>query len=50
MQYAKSKGKRGRAIGEMIMGIKREMMEKGTMIEGGKEGLVIGKIRCGEER
>lgn len=38
VQLAKKEGKRGRPKGGMLMGIRREWMEKGSKIEGGREG------------
>lgn len=47
MQLAK-KGKRRRPKGRMLMGIRREWMEKGSKIEGGREGIMVD--RRGEKR
>ncbi|XP_067208444.1 golgin subfamily A member 6-like protein 25 [Linepithema humile] len=45
VQVAEKKNKKGRAMGGMIMEIKKEMMEKGKKIETEREGLIIGRIR-----
>lgn len=50
IQYARREGKRGRAIGGMIMGVRRELMEKRTRIKGKEEGIIIERVRCGEEK
>jgi len=47
---AENKNKKGRAMEGMIMGIKKEMMEKGEKIETEREGLIIGKIRKGKQK
>lgn len=39
----------GRAMG-MIMGIKKEIMEKGTKIETEEEGIIVEKVRDGKEK
>lgn len=44
------RNRKGRAMGEMIMAIKKEMMEKGTEVEVRREGLMYGRIRKAEER
>lgn len=36
-----------RAMGKMMMGIRKELMEKGAMIETETEGLMAGKVRKG---
>lgn len=41
---------KGRAIGGMIMGIRREMVEKKARIERVEEGMIMGRVRCGEEK
>ncbi|EZA49489.1 hypothetical protein X777_12283 [Ooceraea biroi] len=50
MQEAKRKSKKGRAMGGMVMGIRKGMLNKRKKVEVGKEGLMVGKIRCGRER
>lgn len=35
---------------EMIMGIRKNIMEKGAKIEDEVEGIMVGKIRQGEEK
>lgn len=34
----------------MIMGIRKELMEEGTVIEGKEEGIMIGRVKKGEEK
>ncbi|XP_071576349.1 uncharacterized protein [Temnothorax nylanderi] len=50
VQMAKKKNKKGRAMGGMIMGIRKEIKEKGTEIGRGREGLIEGKVRIGKEK
>ncbi|XP_077255453.1 uncharacterized protein LOC143893678 [Temnothorax americanus] len=49
VQMAKKKNKKGRAIGGMIMGIRKGLKEKGTTIEVDREGWIAGKVRTGGE-
>lgn len=49
-QEATRKKKKGKAMGRMIMGIKKELMEKETNIESVKEGIMMGKVRIGKEK
>ncbi|XP_071579341.1 uncharacterized protein [Temnothorax nylanderi] len=49
VQLARKRNKKGRAIGGMIMGIRKELKEKGTEIEIDREGLIEGKVRIGNE-
>ncbi|EZA56066.1 hypothetical protein X777_03893 [Ooceraea biroi] len=50
MQEARRKSKKGRVMGGMVMGIRKRMMDKGKKVEVDKEGLMVGKIRCGRKR
>ncbi|TGZ50572.1 hypothetical protein DBV15_11468 [Temnothorax longispinosus] len=50
VQTAKRKNKKGRAIGRIIMGIRKGLKEKGTEVEIDREGLIAGKVRIGGER
>ncbi|XP_029176098.1 trichohyalin-like [Nylanderia fulva] len=50
VQGASRKKKRGRAKGGMIMGIKKEIAEKGGMMELSKEGFVVGRVKIGKEK
>ncbi|XP_024890196.1 golgin subfamily A member 6-like protein 22 [Temnothorax curvispinosus] len=50
VQMAKRKNKKERAIGGIIMGIRKGFKEKGTEIETDREGLIAGKVRIGGER
>ena len=43
-QWASRKSKKGRAIGGVIMGIRKEIAEKGGRIETGEEGVMVGRI------
>lgn len=36
--------------GGMIMGIRREIMERGTEIKQEKKGIIVGRIKLGRER
>lgn len=40
VQWAEKKNRKGRAMGGMVMGIKREIVEKGKGIEISKEGIM----------
>lgn len=48
-QAAKRRNRKGRAVDGMIMGIKKEVIEKGGEEEREVEGLVVGRIRWGRE-
>lgn len=45
VQLAEKKNKRGKAMGGMVMGIKKELVEKGKKIETVGEGRIVGWIR-----
>lgn len=49
LQWAEKKNRIGRAMGGMVMGIKREIVEKGKRIETGKEGMIVGRVKVGEQ-
>lgn len=49
-QLARRKNKKGRAMEGMIMGIRRELIERGTRIETEKEGTVVGRVERSSER
>lgn len=49
-QLAKRRGRKGRAVGGMAMGIRKELMEKGQEIKSGREVLMEGRVRVGRER
>lgn len=49
-QMAKRRNRKGRAMGRMIMGIRRELMEEGRRVETVTEGLMMGRVKRGEER
>jgi len=42
-QFAVRKNKKGRAMGGMVMGIRKELMEKERRIETEKEGMIVGR-------
>lgn len=50
IQRATTKGKKGRAIGGMLMGIRRDLIEKGKEINVKDEGVVVGEVRRGSEK
>lgn len=50
VQCAKRENRKGRAMREMLMGIKKELIEKETKIEVEREGMVIGRVRRGVEK
>ncbi|XP_067207866.1 golgin subfamily A member 6-like protein 22 [Linepithema humile] len=50
IQVAEKNNKKGRAMEGMIMGIKKEIMEKGKKIETEREGLIIRRIRKGKQK
>lgn len=43
MQGATRKGKRGRVMGGMVMGIRRDLMEKGKEINVEEKGVMVGE-------
>lgn len=47
---AKRRNRRGRAIGGMVMGIKKALVEKERRIEVEEEGMIVGDIRWGREK
>lgn len=49
LQWAEKKNGKGKAMGGMVMGIKREIVEKGKGIETGKEGMIVGRVIVGEQ-
>jgi len=50
IQWATRKNKRGRAMGGMIMGIRKELFEKGGEITTENEGLIVGNLKLGKQR
>lgn len=46
-QIAKRRSRKGRAIGGMVMGIRKEVMEKGQEIKSEREGMIEGRVRVG---
>jgi len=49
-QWARRESKKGRAKGGVIMGIRKEWIEKGRGIEVEKEGIVVERVKVGEQR
>jgi len=49
-QWARKESKKGRAKGGMVMGIRKEWMEKGRGIEVEEEGIMVGRVKLGEQR
>jgi len=49
MQWATRNNKRGRAMGGMVMGIRKELMEKGEEIMTENEGIMVGNIKLGKQ-
>lgn len=49
VQFAKKRYKRGRAMEGMLIGIKRELIEKETKIESDGEGIMVGRVRQRKE-
>jgi len=47
---ARGKGRRGRAMGGMLMGIRKELLEEGSSIEVKEEGIMVGRVKNGGER
>lgn len=50
VQYAKRRNKKGKAMGEMVMEIKRELVEKGKEIEVKEERVIVGDIKWEKEK
>lgn len=50
MQEATKKNKKKKAIGEILMGIREKLMDKEFGIKTGRGGIVVGKVRKGEEK
>lgn len=49
-QWAKRRNRKGRAMGGMAMGIRKEMLEKRGETEPEEEELMVGAVKVGEER
>lgn len=47
VQWAKRVSRKERAMGGMIMGIRRKLWNKGEGIDVSKEGLIVGRIKEG---
>lgn len=50
VQFAGKKEKRGRAMEGMLMGIRKEIIDKEFEIEKKQEGIMIERIKKGEEK
>lgn len=50
IQYAKRRSRKVRAMGGTVMGIKRELAEKGKEIEVRVEGVIVGDIKWKREK
>jgi len=49
-QWARRESKKGRAKGGMLLGIRKECIEKGRGIEMEEEGIMVGRVKMGEQR
>lgn len=49
-QEAVKERKKGRAIGGMVMGIRKDIVGTGLTIEKNEEGIMVGSVSIGEER
>ncbi|EZA50916.1 hypothetical protein X777_10743, partial [Ooceraea biroi] len=49
IQMARRKYRKGRVMGGMLMGIRKELIEEGSRIEKDKEGIMVGRVRQGRE-
>lgn len=49
VQLARRRSRKGRAMGGMLMGIRREVLERGTRIEVEEEGIMMGRVKQGRE-
>lgn len=50
VQLAKRRRKREKITGEMLMGIRKELIEKGIAIEGKEEGIMVGRTKREKEK
>jgi len=50
VQMARRKGRRGRAMGGMLMGIRKELLEERSSIEVKEERIMVGRVKNGGER
>jgi len=48
-KWARRECRKGRAKGGMVMGIRKELIEKGERIETEREGVISGKVRVGKQ-
>jgi len=49
MQWARRESKKGRAIGGMLMGVRKDMGVEGEDKEREQEGVIMGRIKVGKE-
>lgn len=49
-QMAKRKNRKGRSMGRMIMGVRKEIIKRGTRIEATEKGYIEERIRHGKEK
>lgn len=49
VQFAERRSRKGRAMRGIVMGIRWDLVERGSEIKVGKEGVIVGKIRLKEE-
>lgn len=50
VQLARREGKRGRPRGDMLLGIRKDLVGKECKFEGGVEGMMRGRLRIGREK
>lgn len=50
VQHARRRNRKERTIGGMLMGIKKELIERGKEIEVGEEGLIVGSLRWEKQK
>lgn len=50
VQHAKRKNRKGRAMGGLIMGMRRELVNRGKGIEEIREGVMVGRVGVKEDR
>lgn len=50
IQEAEKKNKKGRARGEMVIGIRKELLEKATKMEKKRERIMLRRVRVERDR
>lgn len=48
-QEAKKRNKKNKVMGRMAMGIRKELLEKGTRIVEEKKGIIMRRVRIGKK-